>query len=325
MAIFFLVLTIAILLVVSAMRPVRSELSMFELERRAETGDRDAKRAITRDRRLNDIVSLQRVVMALLLVVTALISVAVFGWLTGVIVAVIVALEYGAVSQFGFIKKLARKLYQYLEGYIVKLIISAPYFFKLIRNVSGGDNVNNYCLGSSAELRHLVEVSDNVLTPDDKKLIVHGLSFSKRLVSSVMTPRDAINSIDKSEFLGPLALNDLHKVGHNRLPVVSGDIDHVVGVLYLKNLLTLDVKRSTTAEKAMTPNVNYIRHDQTLPHALSVFLNSHHHLMIVVNEARETVGLITLNDTIEALLGRKVIDGYDAHDNLHAVASRKKA
>jgi CBS domain containing-hemolysin-like protein len=137
-----------------------------------------------------------------------------------------------------------------------------------------------------------------------------------------MTPQSVIKYIDKKEFLGPLVLNDLHKHGHSRLPVINDDINHVVGILYLKDLLTLDVKKSATAEKIMEPKVYYIRADQTLGHALAAFLKTHHHLFIVVNEYRETVGLLTLEDVIEALIGRKIIDEFDAHDDLRAVALR---
>jgi CBS domain containing-hemolysin-like protein len=123
--------------------------------------------------------------------------------------------------------------------------------------------------------------------------------------------------------LGPLTLDDLHKTGNSKLPVIASDIDHIVGILHLEGLLALDIKRSTTAEKAMEPKVYYIHKDQTLQHALTEFLSTRHYLLIVIDESRQTVGLITLEDVIEALLGRKIVDEFDAHDNLREVASRK--
>jgi CBS domain containing-hemolysin-like protein len=161
-----------------------------------------------------------------------------------------------------------------------------------------------------------------LLSSDERKLIVNSLSFGEQLVSSIMTPKSMIDTISKSEFLGPLMLDELHKLGHSRLPVIDGDIDHVVGVLHLKSLLALDLKKSVTAEKAMEPRVFYIKHDQRLQHALAAFLRTHHHLFVVVNEYRETVGLLTLEDTVEALLGRKIIDEFDAHEDLRVVAMR---
>jgi CBS domain containing-hemolysin-like protein len=168
----------------------------------------------------------------------------------------------------------------------------------------------------------VIERSEGLLSPDEKKLFAHGLDFPARQVHEIMTPRGVIDSLSKKELLGPLVLDDLHKTGHSRFPVTDGDIDHVVGMLYIQNLLTLDAKRSTTAEKAMEPRVFYIREDQTLQHALAAFLRTHHHLFIVVNEFRETVGLLSLEDVVEALIGRKIIDEFDMHDDLRVVAER---
>ncbi len=310
-----------VLLSVAAMRPIQSEYSLFELQHRSAVGDREAKRELKREERVDDILSLQRIMTSILLITITLLSVTAFGWLIGVVVAVIVALEYGAVARLKFINVLAAKIYKRIEKPIIKFINKAPLAIKLIRNVSAADNKIKR-LGSRYELQNIISESMETLTSDEKNLIVNGLAFNDEIVSQIMTPRDAVISINKSEFLGPLALNDLHKVGHNRLPVVNEDIDHVIGILHLNRLFTLDVKRSVTAEKAMEPSVYYIRDNQTLNQALAAFLSTNDDLLIVVNEARETVGLLTLQDVIESLFGRKIIDEFDDHDNLRSVAGR---
>ncbi len=317
-----LILTILItLLLVVAMRPFQSEYSLFELQHRSEAGDREAKRELKRQEHIDDILSLQRVTVAILLIVITSLSVVVWGWLVGIIVAVVVALEYGAVARLKFIINLAAKVYKKIEKSLIKFINNVPILIKMVRSVSGADNSVKR-LGSRYELQNIINESMDTLTTDEKNLIVNGLSFNDEIVSQVMTPRDSIISINKSEFLGPLALNDLHKAGHNRLPVINEDIDHVIGILHLNRLFTLDVKRSVTAEKAMEPSVYYIRDNQTLNQALAAFLSTNDDLLIVVNEARETVGLLTLQDVIEALFGRKIVDEFDDHDNLRSVAGR---
>jgi CBS domain containing-hemolysin-like protein len=322
---FLLILTIVsvgLLLIVTAIKPVRSELSMFEIERRSSAGDRDAKIVLEREKIINDVLSLQRVVSALLLVIVVLLSVITLGWLFGVIFAIFVTLEYNAIARNKLISNLSQKIYTKYEKLIFKFITKYPYVFKFIRAIPSDNSFHTRRVGSRQELQHLVFSSGDALTADEKKLITNSLSFNDQIVSSVMTPQSVIKYIDKKEFLGPLVLNDLHKHGHSRLPVINDDINHVVGILYLKDLLTLDVKKSATAEKIMEPKVYYIRADQTLGHALAAFLKTHHHLFIVVNEYRETVGLLTLEDVIEALIGRKIIDEFDAHDDLRAVALR---
>jgi CBS domain containing-hemolysin-like protein len=93
--------------------------------------------------------------------------------------------------------------------------------------------------------------------------------------------------------------------------------------LHLRDLLSLDVKRSTTAEKAMEKKVYYIHEKDTLEHALAAFLKTRHHLFIVINDQRETVGLVTLEDVLETLIGRRIVDEDDIHADLRAVAERE--
>lgn len=308
------------LLLVAAMQPTMVSLSAFELERRASSGDGKAKDHLRRAALLGDVMSAIRIKIALLLVLSVLLLVVTFGWLIGTIAALILALEYGAIARLKPIRFVSDKAYAYVEPFWLKIADRHPAYFTFIRSVSPAATATT--LGSRHELQHLVETSEGVLTADERKLIVNGLSFSDQLVSSVMTPKAVISTIKHSEFLGPLMLDELHKVGHSRLPVIKEDIDHVIGILHLQSLLALDIKRSVTAEKAMEPRVFYIREDQTLHHALAAFLRTHHHLFIVVNEYRETVGLLTLEDVIEALLGRKIIDEFDGHEDLRSVALR---
>ena len=325
MTTFLLILTIAsfaLLLIITAVMPVHSEFSMFELERRSSAGDRGAKITLDHEKVINDVLSLQRVISALMLIITVLLSVVTFGWLLGVALAMLVTLEYNAIARNKIISNLSQKIYIKFENSIFKFITKYPFIFQFIRVIPADGTFRVRRIGSRQELQHLVFSSGDALTIDERKMITNSLSFNDQIVSSVMTPQSVIKHIDKSEFIGPLVLNDLHQHGHSRLPVIDGDINHVVGILYLKDLLTLDVKKSSTAGKIMEPKVYYIRADQTLQHALAAFLKTHHHLFVVVNEYRETVGLLTLEDVIEALIGRKIMDEFDAHDDLRAVALR---
>jgi len=314
------VIVLAALVLVEGVSPKHSTMSRFELERRRKLGDKAAIAASKRGELLIDVVSLQHALAALLLVIFVVLGVVTFGWLIGVILAVIVALEIGALARVPFLNRRAQALYMRHESALLHLVEKHARAFRLIRRVSTPPLRAQ--LDSREELLYLVNQSGNLLSSDEKKLIKHGMEFDRKTVEEIMTPRGVIDSINKKELLGPLVLDDLHKTGHSRFPVTDGDIDHVVGMLHIHDLFTLDTKRSTTTEKAMEARVFYIRQDQTLQHVLAAFIRTHHHLFIVVNEYRETVGIVSLEDVTEALLGRKIIDEFDTHDDLRQVAMR---
>jgi CBS domain containing-hemolysin-like protein len=326
MTAFMLILTIAaflLLLVVAAIRPHHSRLNLFELERRAGLGEKSAEMDLKREKVIGDVLSLQRVVIALLQVVVFVCAELTYGFYFGVLMALIVALLYGSIARFKPIKKLARILYKHIEDTVFSFIHKAPILVRFLRSepMSSGGHVLK--IDSRYELQHLVAESQGVLSAEERKLIVNSLSFGDKRVREVMTPRDEIMSVKKNEFLGPLVLDELSKSGHGKLPVISSDINHIVGILHLEGLLALDSKRSTTAEKAMEAKVYYIHKDQTLEHALTEFLSTRHYMLIVINEARETIGLITLTDVVEALIGREIVDEFQSHDSIRAVAQRK--
>ena len=169
-----------------------------------------------------------------------------------------------------------------------------------------------YDIASKAELLEIVKRSGNVLTTDEKKLISSGLRFNDVLVKEVMTPKNTIEFVERDELLGPLVLDDLYKKGHNCFPVIDSDINHVVGVLCIQDLLTIGGKlKSHKVSTVMDKAVTYIQEDQSLQYALATFLTTRHQLIVVINKQHETVGILSLNDVITALLGRKIDSKFD--------------
>ena len=300
MSLFLSIITILVflaLLLVAGMRPLPANMSHFELKRRGLNDELDRLEAA------RDIDSFLRVIESILLVVTVILLIVTFGWSWGIVIAIVVALEYGAIAHLSFLRRQAQDLYQWKEHDLVRMVNSAPVLFRLIRVFSPHESEPLHAIHSKEELQHLVDQSGDVLSHDQKSVIVHALVFDDKKVSDIMTPKKDIETIKATEFLGPLVLDELHQKGFSHLPVVARDINHVVGILRIEDLLSLDNKRSVTAEKAMMPNALFIHKDDTLQHALSLLLQNHTHIAIVANDERETVGLLTMTDIIGALLG----------------------
>lgn len=320
-AITLFLLLFIVLLVIAGITPRRSRLSRYELQRRHERGDAAAHAEFEREALVGDMLALQRIAVATILVLLTLASVGAFGWLFGVIASVVVALSYQKIAAWEILHGLTDRIYQPYDETVVRFIKNRPYISHLVRSVAPVDTVCE--VGSREELEHVIMQSGNLLTSDEKKLLISGLQFRDKKVESIMTPRGVIVGVPKTELVGPLMLDELHRTGHSRFPVYDGNIDHVIGVLHIRELLALLDKKSQTAEKAMEKKVYYIHQSQTLHEALAAFLKTRHHLFIVVNGYRETAGIVTLEDVVEALLGREIVDEFDIHDDLRAVAARE--
>ena len=302
--------------VIHAVRLSSTSLSPFELKRRAESGDGDAVKLDEREKLLPRLQTLRRIIEAVFLVIATALTIVVFGWLIGTVVASILSLLVGAIARLKPVASLAKSFYEPREEPLLDLVSSwqwLDWFRGAIRE--SRDAVAT----SKAELGYIIERSAAVLTRDELLRVQAGLALDTHTVEDVMTPVSVMDVIDAHESLGPLVLDSLHKTGHSRFPVIDQDVHHVVGILYLHDIINLKSAKSTVKE-AMDPRVHYIHEKQSLERALHGFLKTHRHLFVVVNDYRETVGVLTLEDVLETLLGKKIVDEFDQYDDLRAVA-----
>ncbi len=315
------VVVVGLLLLTSTFRPAHSALSFYELRRRKEMGDQGAAEVLRRERLLAQAEALKQPLAAVLLMVLALVLVATFGWYWGASGAVIIALFYTRVSSLPILHRRAQKFYKSREAALLRVVDRRKKVFGIVTgSVSPSSRTDAF--GSREELFHRISESGVVLSSQDKNLLTHALAFTQRRAIDAMTSREDIVTIEHTEMLGPLVLSDLHKTGHSCFPVIVRNPDHIVGMLDIRGLLTLEAKRTITAAKAMSGNAFYIRGDQTLDHALSAFIRTRHHLLVVIDEEGATLGLLTLRDVLEALFGRSLSDEFASDSDLHLVAKR---
>ena len=174
------------------------------------------------------------------------------------------------------------------------------------------------------ELTHMltaVSSADTDLSSDELRIVKHALSFGDKTVHDIMTPRSVIASVKEDDVLSPLLLDELHKSGHSRFPVLSADNQEAVGILYVKDLLHL--REHTSVGSVMHKPVHFVNENRELDHVLQAFLRTKQHIFLVVNSFAEITGLITIEDVVEQVLGKPIIDEFDKYDSMRDVAEAK--
>lgn len=161
---------------------------------------------------------------------------------------------------------------------------------------------------------------DNRIEKAELEIALHALKFGDDTVAQHTVPRRVVKAVSVDEPLGPIIMNELHSSGHSRFPVYENKQDNIIGTLYLRDIVR--AKSSGTLRKLMKPEVSYIHEDQSLYDALQAILRTHRQLFIVVNSFEEYVGIITIEDVLETIIGSPIIDEFDQYDNLRAVAAR---
>jgi len=161
---------------------------------------------------------------------------------------------------------------------------------------------------------------DNRIERSELDIALHALSFGDDSVGQHMVPRRQVKTVSADDPLGPVIMDELHASGHSRFPVYEGKKDNVVGTLFLRDLI--NVKHGGLVRTLMKAKVSYIHEDQSLHDALQAILKTHHQLFIVVNSFEEYVGILTIEDVLETIIGNPIIDEFDQYDDIRAVAAR---
>ncbi len=160
---------------------------------------------------------------------------------------------------------------------------------------------------------------DNRITKEELFIVEHALQFGDRMVSEVMTPRRVMKTVATTDMIGPILLKELHDSGHSRFPVYKDNPDDIVGTLYLRD--ALNAKAGGFVKDLYRKEVFYVNENQPLARVLDAFIKTKHHQFLVVNQFEEIVGLVTIEDVVESILGRQIMDEFDSYEDLRTVAA----
>jgi CBS domain containing-hemolysin-like protein len=202
------------------------------------------------------------------------------------------------------------------------LLVFGAIFRPVLRLMNGAGNLLVRALGarpageagrvhSPEELRLLVrEARDaGAIRPETGRILGNVFAIAKTRVRDVMVPRERVFAIPRQ--LEPEALLDrLREEGYTRLPVYDGTLDRVVGVLHTKDLFHLYAKqRVVVLADAIRPALE-MPPETSIANALRRFRSARSHLAVVRSEGGPVLGIVTLEDILEEIVG-EIEDEHD--------------
>lgn len=177
---------------------------------------------------------------------------------------------------------------------------------------------------SPEELRLMVEQGkkSGVLEARKYEIIRNAFDFAERSARQAMVPRTHVFAVDKSLPAGKI-IEKILENGYSRVPVYEGTIDHVVGIIFTKDLLLkLHTGKDFPLEGIIRP-AHYIASNKKLIDIMRDFQKQHVQFAVVVDEFGGTEGVITMEDILEELVG-EIQDEYDTETPLiERVGDRK--
>ena len=161
---------------------------------------------------------------------------------------------------------------------------------------------------------------EGAINAKEKEMIHRVLQFNDTTVEQIMVARKEIVAIPSTMKLKDF-VNKYKKKPFSRMPVYDGNLDTVEGVFYVKDAIARFNEGATDLDvKAVMRKLIFVPTTKKLDKLLKEFQDSHAHMAIVVGEYGDTLGLVTIEDLLEELVG-EIIDEMEIETRIKKIGS----
>lgn len=163
------------------------------------------------------------------------------------------------------------------------------------------------------EIQHLIDAGEQegVISEDEGEMIQSILSFRDTTAREIMIPRTEAVAASSDISIGNL-LQLVIKEGHSRIPVYSGSVDNIIGILHVKDLLA-SWGRDQVDLKGLLRTPHFVPETKKISQLLKELRDRKSHMAIVIDEYGGFAGLVSIEDIIEEIVG-EIRDEYDTEE-----------
>ena len=171
------------------------------------------------------------------------------------------------------------------------------------------------------ELHSIIETAEDekVLDEDQSELVRSAIDFSEISAMDVMTARVDVVAIDIEDSWDEI-LAQIEKSNVSRMPVYEGSIDNIIGVLYLNRFLKAVAEEGKPDIRSLLMPPCYVYKTMKLPAVLNQLRRAKQHLAIVTDEYGGTLGVLSMEDVLEQIVG----DIWDDNDEVEPEVVERK-
>ncbi|MBN2452934.1 MAG: HlyC/CorC family transporter [Candidatus Omnitrophica bacterium] len=179
----------------------------------------------------------------------------------------------------------------------------------------GGKTGPKPSLVTDEEVKALIKVGqeEGTLQKDKYRMITKIFDFSEAIVRKAMTAKKDILAIDINSKLDDI-INKVIESGYSRIPVYRDDPGNFIGVINMKDLLSLYQNKDLVVMQDIVYPATFVSGSKKVTDLLTEFQKGHTHMALVTDEGGNVEGLVTLEDLIEEIVG-EIEDEYDVRVN----------
>lgn len=172
---------------------------------------------------------------------------------------------------------------------------------------------------SREELRTVVREAGNLIPKRHQRMLLSILDLENFTVNDIMVPRAEVTAIDLNDDMDEI-YDMLNNCRHTRIPVYREDLDNTIGILHVRRLMRSLLEHEEITREIIESSVNqpyFVPEDAPLHTQMVNFQRSRQRIGLVVDEYGVVLGLVTLEDMLEEIVGEFTTDMQSFNRDIH--------
>ena len=282
-----------------------SSCNKIRLENAKDEGNDSARVAVSMAEKFDDVLS--TILVGNNLVITLIGEK--YTWISTVVLTILVIIFGETIPKITAKKNATRFALAFAKPLRFMMTIFKPVTWvvvKIVELITGhmkGEEIDDED-AAVEELHSIIETAEDeeVLDEDSSELISAAIDFADISVSEVMTARVDIIAIDCDATTEEI-METIENSSFSRLPVYEDSIDNIIGILSLNHFLKAALDQKEVDIKSLLMQPYFVYKTMKLPNVLEMLRDSQQHLAIVTDEYGGTLGVVTMEDVLEEIVG----------------------
>jgi CBS domain containing-hemolysin-like protein len=210
----------------------------------------------------------------------------------------------------------------FLISWLVKLVYPLVWLSTRLTRLFSSNNDNEITREEIIALASLGH-KDGTLFSQENEYLSNMLGLREIRTEQVLTPRSVVHMMDQTMTVSE-ALDHPQSKQFTRIPIYAGDFDDITGKVIKRDLFEAErAGHGSDPIRQYSKPITRVSEKLPVQKLLDLFIKHHAHLFLVEDEFGQTAGIVTLEDAIETLLGREIVDESDVVEDMQALARGK--
>lgn len=177
---------------------------------------------------------------------------------------------------------------------------------------------------SRSEFKAMAEIGirEGIFKEEESKILTNLMVFNNIQVESIMTPRTIVLTAPEDITIQNF-FDRYDKIRYSRIPIYKGNVDNITGYILKDELMqNLIENKNDSPLSSIIRNIMVVNEQMPIIRLFYRLIGQKEHIALVVGEYGEMVGIVTMEDIIETLLGTEIMDEFDNIEDMQVQAKK---